>query len=292
MSFTLPPQSFTFYTEVRRRCYALIELNYWDRIDKYTLDQWLNNFTTELEKYFAIQILFHLKYRNEKAMTSMFKQIIQVYLPQKLDELNIYSISSIKAWELNLRADQTAYKLPFRFSTINKEGRIGESGDALFRMMAQKNIINKGIGRFIENIKPSIKTVILIDDMAGSGKQFNKFYNLHINTFKKFDYIIYCPLVAHEDAIELISNIATNISVVPGEIINREHSFYNIKDHINTETDFIEYYEKLINDQSLNIKFPYGFNKQAILYAMNISTPNNNHPMIYHNIKWTPLLIR
>ncbi len=292
MSFTLPSQNFAFYTEVLDRCRALIELNYWDRIDNHILDQWLANFTNDTEKYFAIQILFHLKYRNEKAMVAMFKQIIQVYLPQKLQERDIYTISSIREWEKELREEKTAFKLPFRFSTINKEGRIGESGDALFRIMAQKNIVYKGIGRFIDNIDVDIKTVILVDDMAGSGMQFKKFYDLHVDSFDRFDNIIYCPLVAHEDAIELISEITSKIHIVPAEIINNEHSFYSIKDDINTEADFSGYYDQLVKDKSLKIKFPYGFNDQAILYALSISTPNNNHPMIYHNIKWAPLLIR
>lgn len=293
MSFNLPSQSHVFYSEVLSRCYSLIELNYWDRLDKYTLTKWLNNFSTETEGYFAIQILFHFKYRNAKAMTSMFKQIIQVYLPQKLEELDVHTISSIKEWEKELQTEKMAYKLPFRFSTINKEGRIGESGDALFRMMAQKNIINKGIGRYIDSISDNIKTVILVDDIAGSGIQFQKFYNLHIDSFKKFEHIIYCPLVAHEDAINLIDQIpAKNIHIIPAEIINKQHSFYDIKDHLNSNDDYIEYYNELIKHKSLKPRFRYGYNEQASLYAMSISTPNNNFPLIYHNIKWTPLLIR
>lgn len=293
MSFTLPAQSNAFYQEVVERCFSLIELNYWNRIDNYTLRQWLSNFDSDEEKYFAAQLLFHFQYRNEKAIISMFKQIIQAYLPQKLDELGIYKISSIREWEYTLKTEEKAYKLPFRFTTINKEGRIGESGDALFRTIAQYNIVYKGIGRFINCIDTDkIKTVILIDDITGSGDQFKKFYAQYIDTFEQFEHIIYCPLVAHEAAIKNISEISPKIHIIPAEIITTEHSFYGISDEKNSTKDFLNFYEQLISKNKLKITFRYGYNAQAILYGMDISTPNNNHPLIYHNRKWNPLLIR
>jgi len=327
MRFTAPSQSTEFYEEVFRRCTKLISLNYWDRIDKYTFESWLTNFTTDDEKYFAAQILFHFQYRNQKALISMVKQIIQVNLPQKLDELGIYTIESISKWETILRTDKS-FSLPFRFSTINKEGQIGESGDALFRTIAQHDIVYKGIGRFIDRIDTQkSQTVILIDDIAGSGDQFYKFYLRYINIFRKFKYIIYCPLVVHEDAISRIENIPAyivseelkkfrfstskldfnlinsyniseklqinlNIHVVPAEILKIKSTFFGISDKINTNQDFVDFYTNLISTKELKITYPMGYNEQAILYCMNISTPNNNLPIIYHNKKWIPLLKR
>jgi hypothetical protein len=79
---------------------------------------------------------------------------------------------------------------------------------------------------------------------------------------------------------------------VPAEIITREHSFYAITDEKNSNKNFIEFYNDLIKRKNLKITFPYGYNMQAILYGMDISTPNNNYPLIYHNQQWNPLLIR
>ena len=282
---------YEFYHEVVTRCQDLIKIHYWDRIDKYTLEQWLNNFSTEEEKYLAAHILYNFQYRNQKAMLSMFKQIVQVYLPQKLEELEIYSIDTIEKWESILSSDK-AFKLPFRFSTINKSGCIGESGDALFRLYAQHNIIYKGIGRFIQNIDPQIKTVILVDDITGSGNQFKKFYFQFESEFKTFDHILYVPLVAHPDAIKNIQKISQKIHIMACEVITDKNTFYNIVDKYNSNQDFLIAYEKMIKKNSLHMKFPFGYNKQAILYAMNISTPNNNLACIYHNKKWYPLLRR
>lgn len=292
MSFTLPDLSTAFYQEVIERCFGLIEVNYWKRIDNHILSQWLQNFKSDEEKYFAAQLLFHLQYRNEKAILSMFKQIIQVYLPQKLEELKIFEIQSIQEWETLLTTEPQAYDLPFRFSTINKEGRIGESGDALFRILAQNRIVHKGLGRFIDCIKPSIKTVILIDDLAGSGGQFETFYNQYQETFTNFDFIIYCPLVSHEDAIARIRKLSPKIHIVPAEIITRANSFYAIADEKNLNSDFIEFYDSFIKRNRLKISYPYGYHSQALLYGFDLSTPNNNHPLIYHNRRWNPLLIR
>jgi len=292
MSFTLPELGQEFYDEVESRCYSLIENNYWDRIDNHTLEQWLENFKTDEERYLASQILFHFQYRNEKAMISMFKQILQVYLPQKLYELGVYTIPSLSEWE-NILSTDKSFKLPFRFSTIDKEDKIGTSGHALFRLYGQNTLINKGIGCTI-NAKINLenrKAIILVDDITGSGKQFIDFYTKHRNHFDKFENIIYCPLVAHEDAIIKIGSIADNIHIVPAEILTKkEHSFYTIFDEINSNDTFISFYKKVV--QQLKIKFPLGFNEQAILYAMNISTPNNNISVIYHNKQWNPLLKR
>ena len=110
--FKSPNLGQEFYEEVIDRCYKLIEINYWDRIDNSTLDEWLNNFETDNEKYFASQILFNFQYRNYDAMITMFKQIIQIYLPQKLAELDIYTISSIQDWERDLTTSR-AFSFPF-----------------------------------------------------------------------------------------------------------------------------------------------------------------------------------
>ena len=69
MSFKLPPNHQQLYAEVYSRCLALIDLGYWTRIDKSILDDWLSNFTNKEEKFFAIQILFHFKFRNNKFST-------------------------------------------------------------------------------------------------------------------------------------------------------------------------------------------------------------------------------
>jgi len=292
MSFKIPELSQEFYDEVEKHCYSLIENNYWDRIDNYTLKQWLENFKTEEERYLASQILFHFQYRNEKAMLSMFKQILQVYLPQKLKELGVYTINSISEWENILKIKEKAFELPLRFSTIDKDDIIGTSGHALFRVYVQNNLIHREFGRIINsNIDKKVTTIIIVDDITGSGSQFLGFYKKHQNSFKKFENIIYCPLVAHEEAIENIKKEVSNIHIVPAEILTKEeHSFYAISDEINSNDIFLSLYKEIVKRFTTTI--PLGFNKQAILYGLNISTPNNNLSVIYHNKQWNPLLKR
>jgi len=289
--FKSPNLSQEFYNEVIDRCYKLIEINYWDRIDNSTLDEWLGNFKIEEEKYFASQVLFNFQYRNHDAMITMFKQIIQIYLPQKLAELNIHKIDSIQQWEKDLTTNK-AFTFPFRFSTIDKEDKIGTSGHALFRLFAQSGLINKEIGRVINSkMDEKVKTIILVDDIAGTGTQFFDFHQKYKDSFAKFQHIIYCPLVAHEDAIKKIQDIAENIHIIPAEILTKEkHSFFQISDDLNSNEKFQVFYKQIID--KLEIKDKFGFSNQAILYGLNISTPNNNLPIIYYSKKWNPLLKR
>lgn len=293
MSFTLPSNHQQLYTEVLDRCFSLIDLDYWSRINKYTLERWLENFDSDEEKFFAIQILFHLQFRNKKAMISMFKQIIQVLLPLKLEELGIYKIETIQEWENTLKTEnKKLFLLPFRFSTINKEGAIGESGDALFRLMAQENIVNKKFGRFIDSINKDCKVVVLVDDITGSGSQFLEFFERYKEAFEQFEYIIYAPLVAHVDAIKVLEKHDPRIHIISPEILTKDESFYNIFDDNNSNQDYIDFTNAIMRKQSLSIRFPFGFSSQAILYGLELSTPNNNHSFIYHDKKWNPLLRR
>jgi hypothetical protein len=294
MSFKLPENWEDNIQDIVERCYDLIDVGYFKQFDKSVLDDWLSNFKTQEEKYLAAQILNNLHYRNEKALIAMFKQILQVYLPQKLKELNIFEVDSIEKWEKTL-SSTNAYKLPFRFSTINKEGRIGESGDAIFRLYTQQGLIEKGIGRFINNIKcEHCNTLILVDDFTGTGKQFKTFYEKYQTIFDQFEYIIYAPLVAHENAIENISRIATNIHLITAETIKKENGFYGLKDKINNNQDFSEVCDTVLQKFSRKNKpdFPYGYDNQANLYAFSVSTPNNNHSLLYHNKNWNQLLKR
>lgn len=294
MSFELPENYEDNIHDIIERCYDLIDVGYFNKFDKSVLDNWLSNFKTQEEKYLAAQILNNLHYRNEKALIAMFKQILQVYLPQKLKELKIFEIESIETWE-KLLSSTNAYKLPFRFSTINKEGRIGESGDAIFRLYSQYGLIEKGIGRFINDITcAQCNTVILVDDFTGTGNQFKAFYTKYKKIFDRFKYIIYAPLVAHENAIKNISDIAENIHLITAETIKKENGFYGLKDKVNNNKDFSELSDTILRKFSKKNKpeFPYGYDNQANLYAFSVSTPNNNHSLLYHNKHWQQLLKR
>ncbi|MGW8168608.1 MAG: phosphoribosyltransferase-like protein [Sulfurovaceae bacterium] len=294
MNFSLPENWEDNIQDIVERCYDLIDIGYFNKLDKSGLDAWLSNFETQEERYLAAQMLNNLHYRNEKTLITMFKQILQVYLPQKLRELKIFEIESIEKWEKTLSSTD-AYKLPFRFSTINKEGRIGESGDALFRLYTQYGLVEKGIGRFINDIKcKHCNTIILIDDFTGTGNQFKVFYKKYQTIFDKFEYIIYAPLVAHESAINSISGIAKNIHLITAETIKNDNGFYGLKDKANNNKNFCELCDKILERFSKKNKpiSPYGYKNQANLYVFSISTPNNNHSFLYHNKYWNQLFKR
>lgn len=293
MAFKLPLNHEQMFSEILDKCFFLIDIGFWSRIDRFSLEEWLKNFTTDEEKFFAIQLLFHFQFRNKKAMVSMFKQIIQVLLPQKLEELNIYKVENIQEWENKLKTEnKELFALPFRFSTINKKGYIGESGDALFRLMAQENIVNKKFGRFIDNINASCKVVVLVDDITGSGDQFKDFFERYNKSFNQFEYIIYAPLVAHEDALKRLKSLDSRIHVISPEVLTANESFYNIFDENNLNKNYVDFTNEIMSNHKLKIKFPFGYSNQAILYGLELSTPNNNHSFIYHDKKWNPLLRR
>lgn len=309
MAFTAPDDYLEFYDEVVRKSYALIELNYISGITKKNLNLWLDNFKTKEEKYFSSLLLDSIIYRNKNAIISLTMRIIQTILPNILEKLDIYKFKSIKEWEEKLISDVSYKGLPFIFSTIDTvDGKCGKSGHELIRLLSKNEIINRNLTLDLNFSKPnqSCKTVIFLDDLLGSGKQFEDFIKLNLDKLSDIDNIIYCPLVAHETGLKRIKEFSLEISkriyVYPAEKINEKYNFFYQKlnnsksiDGINLDRDIIEFHEKLMINNNLvkDVNEIYGFGSLGLLYFFETGIPNNTLPILRNQTKdWNRLIYR
>lgn len=309
MAFNAPDDYLEFYDEVVKKTYTLIELNYISGITKKNLKLWLNNFNTKEEKYFSSLILDSMIYRNKNAIISLTKRIIQTILPNILEKLNIYKIKSIQDWEEKIMSDVSYKGLPFIFSTIDTvDGKCGKSGHELIRLLSKNEIINRNLTLDLNFSKPNraCKTVIFLDDLLGTGKQFEDFITLNLDKLSDVESIIYCPLVAHETGLKRIEEFSLMISkkiyIYPAEKINEKYNFFYQKtsnnksiDGINLDKDIIEFYEKLMINNKLvnNLEEIYGFGSLGLLYFFETGIPNNTLPILrYKTEKWNRLIYR
>jgi hypothetical protein len=289
-----PTNSNEFCASVLEISKNLIEMRYWDTIDNVTLKKWLSNFKDENEKYFAAKILLSLRYRNEKAIISMVKHLIQVLLPTKLEELNIYSLQSLEQWETIL-SKKSALDLPFCFSAIKKSQSLHDSGGELFRLMQKQKLVHSKLGMPIDQIDHNkYKHIVIIDDFMGTGSQFSDFYNKNLQHFSHFQNIIYCPLVATKCALCSEENRLQNTHFLPVEVIDREDSLFGLSDTVNNNESFIEFYKDMMKSKKIKHNDLFGFGKLGLLYGFSISTPNNSLPILYKSDcdQWHHLLRR
>src|SRR5436190_14170332 len=87
--FTVPLHGQIYYDTIKERCNNLIDLNIWDGIEKIQLRKWLNNFSTEEEKYFAACVLDCLIFRSEQQTESLFFQLFYKEIPNLIRRKNL-----------------------------------------------------------------------------------------------------------------------------------------------------------------------------------------------------------
>lgn len=224
MSIVIPEGIEDIYRRIIDKCVKLIDLKYWDGVEKENLLTWVKKFKTDEEMFLASAILNTLIYRSKNAVESFGANIFQIILPQVLSNEKIYEITSLDEWESTLK-HKSCLQLPFKFSTIEGvDGAPAKSGSVIYRAL-QRKYFHKSIGvdsLNIKNVDKNIKAIILFDDMLGTSEQFTSFvekYELNKLPLK----IIYIPLAAHQDGMDLVKNKYNNIVIHPVEILDQRN---------------------------------------------------------------------
>lgn len=302
MSFIAPLGYERMYEEILKRCHSYISLEYWDNIDNIKFNKWLDNFKTPEEKYLAALILHKVVYRNKKCILSMLSNIMQIVLPQYLNNKNIFIINNLEEWEGKLYDSSKGFHnvAQFRISTITT-GDLGESGHAYMRIL-REHFVNKHMlcditSKDLQRSKLSyVKSIVFIDDFIGTGTQINEFLEKNIKSLTLFDNIAIMPLVAHEKGIKSVlskaKELKLNIEVLPVEYLTYENSYlyYNEDtdykfDGINTLGDFYTFYQDLVISKKLESnENAFGFGNLGTTHLFSTGVPDNNLPIIYKNI--------
>ncbi|BCV34022.1 hypothetical protein [Shewanella algae] len=283
----------------------LIEYNYWDGIKIFELLSWINNFKTEEEKYFASSILLSIIYRNRNAIRTFGAQLFQITIPNYLEDKNILSIKCLDSWLDEINSPDARSLFPFRFSTIEGvDNKPAKSGAGILRALKREFFDNSlSIGyQSYDKLKnnSSVNTIILLDDILGTGEQFDDF--IKITKLNELGLnILYCPFAANTEGLDRIRDTYDKIDVLPVEILEKrnglfseENKLFHLEDICRAE-EFKIFYHSMCKDRDFKIdenEF-LGKGNLALTYLFNDSTPNNNIAALWYGDKnWKRLVKR
>ena len=283
----------------------LIEYNYWDSIEEHVLSAWINNFSSEAEKYFAAVLLNSLIYRNSSAIRTFGAQLFHIIIPNYLEEKGIYEIESIESWLQLLNQSGSRAVLPFRFTTVEAiDNKPAKSGATIFREL-KRHFFDSDLGVGCQSLSnmvnnPKINTLIIFDDVIGTGEQFETFVKKY-NVDQLGYNVLYCPLAAHQSGIERINKSYPSIDIKPIEILTKRHSLFSAEnklfeiDNVTHHIEFQSFFKKLCDNRQFKIASSeyLGKGELALTYLFKDSTPNNNISAIwYGDENWTKLAKR
>lgn len=305
MKLPIPIDSDKISERIFSNAAKLIEYSYWDGIQDHELISWIKNFNTDEEKYLAASILLNLIYRNKNAIRTFGAQIFQITIPNYLERKGIYNISCLDTWLKDLNSTNARSKFPFRFSTIEGiDNKPAKSGASIFRALKQDFFdANLGVGfqsyKTIQN-KNNINTLILFDDILGTGEQFETF--LEKNCLLELGLnILYCPFAANIDGLNSIKNKYESIDIIPVEILSEKNGLFSEannlfqQDDICNANEFKEFYLTMCKSRGFRLKTEelLGKGELALTYLFNDSAPNNNIAALWYGEEsWCRLVKR
>lgn len=304
MTFFVPEQYSQLFDEVTQRFRLLIRKRVLHKIDEIVLDNWLGNFISAEDRYIAARILDGLIYRSEPMLYSSIDQLLQCVLTSQLRQWDLYSPKSIEDFLSSLKDGDPSH--PVRFVAIDKSfanEEPGKSGDIIIRHVRQRGRVSAKLTcspESIPSLPDSVKVLVFVDDIIGSGKQFKKFakfheLDVHAARFKS----LYCPMMAYDDGVATIQHAYPWLTVSPIEMLSERHRFYHADseeankwaaDKTNTIADVREHVSALAVAAGIPPATKFSL---ELLVAFDHSTPNNTLPLLWaRSDKWHPLLTR
>lgn len=304
MTFFVPEQHSQFFEEVTQRFRLLIKKGVLSEVDEIVLDNWLNNFISPEHRYLAARILDGLIFRSAPMLYSSIDQLLQCVLPSQLREWDAYSAKSIEDFLASLDTGDSLH--PVRFIAIDKSfasEEPGKSGDIIIRHLRQHGHVSKKLtcsADRILSLPDSVKVLVFIDDIVGSGKQFKKFAQFHqLDVHAARFRSLYCPLMAYENGVATIKRAYPWVTVSPIELLSERHRFFYADpqkahiwamDKINTVADVRQEVTSMAVAAGIP---PTTSHCLELLVAFDHSTPNNTLPLLWaRSDKWQRLLTR
>lgn len=303
MAFHVPNANDGLLEAVLGRFRVLLKKGAITGIDETKLDRWISNFRTNEERYLAACMLNRLIYRSQAMIDSSIDYLLHCLLPTYLRGIGQFPYADIESFLEALQQDNRNY--PLRI--VGVDGRrafdTGKSGAVIIRQYKRR----AGISKFLtcrpdaldNELSKNVKCVVFVDDMLGTGIQFDTFAKEHALDQKEGIHIAYCPLVAHANGLGKLKLSCPWLTVLPVEVFDGQHDFFcELEGHpgiwcvdgVNTVFDVKEFYNQITTRHQIpKLK---EFNLGLVL-GFEHSTPNNSLSMLWASSdKWAALLTR
>jgi hypothetical protein len=302
MSFHVPEKNASLFLEVQQRFRMLLKKRIVTGIDEETLDCWLANFRTDEERYFAACMLARLIFRSKSMIDSSIDQLLHCMLPTYLRQKGLYPYDDIDSFLDSIQQDDSAHFIRFVGVDGSKQHDTGKSGVVVIRHYKRKARIPKSLTTrpdALDQLPEHVRCVVFLDDMLGTGKQFETFSKTHALAGKSDVHIVYCPLVAFQDGLGNLSKKCPWLTVLPIETLDERHQFFREStqtaglwavDEVNTVVDARAFYDRLAKKRGIPQTTRHGLD---LLLGFEDSTPNNSLSVLWaRSDDWANLLTR
>jgi len=299
--FKMPNDGQTYIEQVRNRCHDLIQCGIWSGLHIQMLNQWWNNFRTDVEHYFAACLLDSVIYRSDEQTLALMRQLVQRSLPDFGRSTN-----GITDWEERLQA--TPFDTRIRLVPVIPHGSAqGKSAHLILRLFEKRLKVQKHLLAKAEDvaslIASGIEAIVFVDDLLGTGTQFVHDFALpyKLDQIKTRTPLIYAPLVAHEDGIKFILSMLPNFFVTSAENLAGAHAIFGatgvaFADGINSRQSAWKLYSDILSSRGIVLdgSARRGFGELELAYFFQHAAPDNNLPIFWWNEtpSWKPLFYR
>jgi hypothetical protein len=303
--FQLPKDGLTYSREIFQRCTALIACDIWKDLDPSRFRQWLNNFTTQEEKYFAACVLDGLIYRSKDQTASLIKQLFGRVLVD-LTRLDPCPLGCVNDWEQRLRRPPQEGDPGVRLVTaVRRTDPPTKSAHYVARLMKREHSVQE---RWIIKaweipaaVAKGVRVYVFVDDFLATGDQFSKFFSEEALNLLSGVYLVYAPLAAHTSGIELLNREFPALRVAAVETLDRSCGLFSpeskyFDDGVNSPEGAKLFYERLLKRKGIQVDPARrgGHGDLELAYVFEHAAPDNCLPILWwpHTSAWTPLFSR
>ncbi|MDO8873583.1 MAG: hypothetical protein Q7V05_12780 [Methanoregula sp.] len=274
-----------------------INLAIWEnKTCKDDIEEWINNFNPQKKidvRKMAIDLLLGFIYYNEAEIRYLCKHAFSEFKRQKMKE-EIKKGLSIKDAE------------QYFTNSVSKINFIGKSGDStayiayIFRQvngLIQKNFINS-----IDEISSDANTLIIVDDIVGSGNSVINFHKSlqEARIFEKHPdiKIYYLSLIMTEGGLKKIISIDPDFKLIYSELLSKNYKAFSentciLADYSTMDREIAKLVCKKIGNFLEGEMYELGFLGSELLIGFHHNIPNNTLPLIWSNKHdWIPLFKR
>lgn len=303
MAFIVPEQYEGFFGESVRRFRLLLQKQVLTGIESNSLNLWLANFRSTNEQYLAAHLLNCLIYRSENMLCSSFQHLIHSELPTFLQS-NGFSINyGLSHFRTELENADANYPLRFVAVDGSFEAIPGKSGATIIRTFRRHLAVNKRILCKPENIHTlpaSVRYLIFIDDILGTGKQFSSFVDYYklpemVNRFS----MAYSPQISYISGLVALYEKYPWLTVMPIERLDDQNQFFRHKndkpdiwyaDGENKVADVKSFYDSLATRAGIPKRTRYSLDLTVLFQH---AGPNNTLSAYWaRSEQWAPLIPR
>lgn len=303
------PSDWARYKEtVERRAHALASAGLWS-VRNDDINRWLNNFQNEEYRYLALHILDSVIFRTSRMLVSGYTHFLNSEFRHYVRAHNPKAPSAIREWMAALAAQENkrpSWANNIIICPVKKENETTESGSRVARALTSDLVGQAWFGHLTRERGAKLENhlILLVDDFAGSGKQFVDFADsIQLKSICKKNRVIYAPLMAMSSGHAKIKADYPEVDFHPIELLEAAAGIFSgspdapfRNDSLNTVGDALACYNAIIKDYRLTCGDGLGYEQAGMSVAFEWGCPNQTLSVLHHEQKrphpWNRLFCR